>query len=374
MRGAGERWRLGRRPALDGVRGLAILLVLICHVSVPGMNGAGAVGVAVFFTLSGFLITGLLLEEHDRARRVDMRAFYVRRVRRLLPALAVSTIVVVLAGLWLGEWWLEWRDVPPVVLYYGNWIEAGPGDLGALGVTWSLAIEEQFYLLWPLGLLWLAKRGRRTVTAVALVGCVLSLVVRIALIASGSGSDRVYYGSDTVALALLAGAALVSWRSGRTSGPSRPLMAVVGIALIMVVSTWSALAAAYVSLPVVAFASVLLIHGASGSGGLRILEARWLIWFGQRSYSLYLWHAPLAWGLRVHAGWSWPALVVVVVPVSLALAEASYRWVEQPWRSARGPVGLMAEVVVGRPVERETGGSLGCLDDEQRVRTSLQTP
>lgn len=332
----GERWTLGHRPALDGVRGVAILLVLLCHCSIPGMGGGGAVGVTLFFVLSGFLITGLLLEEHDRTGRVSFRSFYVRRARRLLPALVASTLAVAVFAPVLGARWFEWGDLPPVLLYYSNWIVTDPDAiLGGVGGTWSLAIEEQFYMLWPLLLLPLARKGRRVVMLAALTGGALSLLMRVNLMQNGATPERVYYGTDTVAVALLAGAALVAWRGARPSGRRSMRAMLAGVAFLAWPTTWAADTAAYFAAPLVTVGGVLLILGATGTSPYPLLGSRVLVWLGQRSYGIYLWHCPLSILLRIQLGWSWPALVAVIVPVSLLLAEVSYQWVEMPFRRPR---------------------------------------
>ena len=332
----GSLWTLGYRPALDGVRGIAILLVLASHVAIPGLAAAGPVGVAVFFTLSGFLITGLLLSEQERTDRISLPRFYERRARRLLPALFASSAAVAAATIWLGPWWFNWGQMPPALFYYANWVKVDPsGNLAALSGTWSLAIEEQFYLVWPALLVVLVRQGRRVVMLAASLGAAVSLLARTVAISQGASADRVYYGSDMVAFALLAGAAMVSWRLGRPPGRMRPTGVAISILLILWASTWPAGVARYLALPVVALGTVVLLHSCTGEGGLGALKGRVLVWFGQRSYGLYLWHCPIAWALREHSNWSWPALVAAVVPASLLLAEISFRWIERPWLARR---------------------------------------
>ena len=334
MRG---RWTLGHRPELDGIRGAAILLVLAAHLALPGADGAGAVGVTLFFVLSGFLITALLLGEHDATGRIGLGAFYVRRARRLLPALIASTAMVAAVAPLMDDWWFEWADAPPVLLYVGNWVAAAPReDLGAMGGTWSLAIEEQFYLLWPVLLILAVRVGRRAVLALAVSGAAASVAVRVALIVSGAAEDRVYYGTDTVAFALLLGAALAAWRSGRPSSTPRPVVPVAGWVLLFATSALPQGFAEQVGPIPAAAGAVLVLYGHTGTGRT-LMSSRVMRWFGSRSYGLYVWHCPLALLLQVHWGWPWQLLVVTLLPVSLLLAEGSYRWVEAPFRRASRP-------------------------------------
>src|SRR5579863_6573979 len=151
--------RLGRQPVLDGLRGLAILLVMLMH---TGILANGFIGVDLFFALSGFLITTLLYDEWDRRAAISLRHFYERRARRLLPALVLvvlASVVIDLCAYRLTGWPLP-KKAASTFLFVNNWIAAtGHSDLlGGLNPTWSLAQEEQFYLVWPLALIWMLHR------------------------------------------------------------------------------------------------------------------------------------------------------------------------------------------------------------------------
>ncbi|GAB3889231.1 acyltransferase family protein [Terrabacter terrigena] len=354
-------WVLGRRPALDGLRGLAILLVLCHHLQVLHMDGAGAGGVTVFFTLSGFLITALLLEERERVGRINLRRFYERRARRLLPALILSTaLVLAFAPVFrpiFGDAYLQPRDLPAVIFYYGNWIEARPhDDIGVLGATWSLAVEEQFYLVWPLAVIAIAALGRRqTVMLVALLGAAVSLLVRVELLAEGASKDRIYYASDTTAFAILLGCALAAWLGTRRAPRPRWVYTVAGMGLVILPSWWVAEIANRIAPPIVAVGAVLLLVNIAGDRPRRVLELPVLRWFGTRSYGLYLYHAPLFLLLARLYGWSGWQLAAGVLPLSFVLAEWSYRRVEMPWR--RGP--SAAEAAPAGTAPAVSSGSVG---------------
>jgi peptidoglycan/LPS O-acetylase OafA/YrhL len=341
MRGTGEPWRLGHRPALDGVRGIAILLVMCHHAGIPGFTGGGAAGVTVFFVLSGFLITELLLEERERTGRISLPRFYERRARRLLPAMLASLAVIVALSTVLGAWWFRWSVLPPVLLYVSNWVDPSTLTVSVLHM-WSLAVEEQFYLVWPVVIMIVARHGRRLVLLLAVAGVVLSVLIRLRLIMSGSSLPRIYGGTDSNAFALMLGAALAAWQGSRPQR-ARPgmLLVVASAALAVPIVGWP-FAQAVVFGPVFA-AGVggLLVLAATGRRAPRLLGAPALRWFGVHAYGLYLIHGPLGKILDIQFGLSWPWHAAIMFPVSMLLAAASYRWVEAPLR--RGGSSLVVE-------------------------------
>ncbi|KPM55059.1 acyltransferase [Frankia sp. R43] len=213
--------RTGYNPALDGVRALAMLCVLVFHMdALPG----GYLGVDVFFVLSGFLISRQLLAERDRTGRVCLPRFYLRRAYRLLPAFWMLVLVGFTAVVVLGVGTAGERDeflhtLAAAMLYVNNYFQVVQQNTGAgwLGHTWSLSLEEQFYLLWPLLLLVLCRRPwiDRRLPVVLLGGVVVVMLWRDALNASGASATRTYFGLDTRADALLVGCALAAWLRAR---------------------------------------------------------------------------------------------------------------------------------------------------------------
>lgn len=324
---AGERWALGRRAALDGLRGLAVLLVVASHAGFTPPSAGGVVGVTVFFTLSGFLITALLLAERDRGG-VRVGKFYERRARRLLPALFAMLAAVSVLSLAMGMRTADVaRGLVPTALYYGNWERATGEHLANWSHTWSLAVEEQFYLLFPLLLI----AARRHLVAACWLGVGWAVVGRLVLWDGGAGLDRVYYGTDMHIDALLVGALLATWMHGRSERDSHPRVALVLVAALVALAFVGGDLAIFVGLPTLVpiLAAGVLWCTAQGAGS-RLLSWRPLTYVGGRSYAIYLWHYPLLvmFGSEVAS-----ALNVVLVVVTLAVAEASWRWVETPFRS-----------------------------------------
>jgi len=351
--------RLAYSAPLDGLRAVAVLCVLFAHVGVPYFYGGGA-GVFVFYTLSGFLITSLLLQEALGSGRVSLRGFYARRLRRLQPALLV--LVAVVTGLALvGSFGplsdTALRTTPAVLLSVTNWVRAGHGDAGPYHHTWSLGVEEQFYLCWSLVMAGLAVllRGRRlawgvlAVTAAVALG---ALLLRLQLWTDASSLDRVYNGLDTEADQLAVGCCLAAALvlagprvRARIGAWTARLVLPCAAALVCVVVflpepqepamgdflTWG--------LTLVALSSGVLVADAvlrpAGPLG-RLLRLAPLVLLGRLSYSLYLWHFPVVMWLRAQ-GLDAGRLVAVGIPLSLALAALSYRYVEQPFRRRRTP-------------------------------------
>jgi len=206
--------RLGYRPALDGIRAIAIVLVLGFH---TGLLGGGFLGVDLFFVLSGFLITGLLVEEWDRYQEISLAGFYTRRMRRLFPALVLTLVgvgVLYLALPGVNHGIGYWPTVASVAAYSSNWLAAfgshgSWASLGMLGHTWSLAIEEQFYLVWPIVVLVLLRRRwpAGPIIIALLAGAAASEALRW-LVWMDSYSIGAYTRTDTHADGLLLGCAL----------------------------------------------------------------------------------------------------------------------------------------------------------------------
>ncbi len=379
-------------PALDGIRGVAVLGVVLYHL---GHLDGGYLGVDAFFVLSGFLITGLLIDEAqrsgdaDRPARIALGAFWVRRAKRLFPALLVVLAAVVVMEGWLLE---DGLDGPTLrvetlsgLLYVYNW-QAIANDVdywaafqapSPLQHLWSLAIEEQFYVLWPLvvaGLVWwLARRrtgGTRLTPAAAIgvaaaVGAAASALVA-QLVHDPDEPLRVYYGTDTRIAAILFGAvaaALVRTHPLRTRRARRLLGAAALVLVVPIAWAWIALD----GLSPVLYRGGLVATGLATTVVIaavvvspRSLVARvasWgpLRWCGLVSYGLYLWHWPvIVWATPERTGvHGWP-LLVLRVAVFTALTVVSYVLVEQPIRRS-SPSGRRT-VAVALPALVAVGG------------------
>jgi peptidoglycan/LPS O-acetylase OafA/YrhL len=344
--------RRGYVPALDGLRALAVLSVLVYHTwnILPG----GWVGVDVFFVLSGYLITAILLDERGRTGTISLGQFYLRRALRLLPALALCvTMAVALAetqGPGLTD--VTTKEAAAAALYVANWwqVVTPHAPLGLLAHTWSLSIEEQFYLVWP-ALLWglLALRGHRAVLCAALAGTALVLVHRLMLVKSMSLPFLTYYRTDTRADTLLIGAALAALAArgmlARIPGWALRLAAAAGIGGLGAVSvrfgvapldgtgfTLVALAAAAVVAAVVAPHGWPLLH--------RALSWRPLVAVGRVSYGVYLFHIVIWQGLLAPHISRGPLAALLTTVLTLAVAAGSYRYVETPFLRMKNRIGV----------------------------------
>lgn len=333
--------RLGRRPALDGLRAIAVLAVICNHAwaQQPPFAG-GQIGVDIFFVLSGFLITSLIAEEHHATGRVRLRNFYGRRALRILPVLVVVVCVAELLALTLGSPANRANTVraaPLALLFVQNWdLALHQASLlgGYLGHTWSLSIEEQFYLVWPIVLIGLL---RFTTTRRALLAClglaVAGQLLSVALWAGGAASYFVYFGTPTHGSMLLVGCALALLWLERRPSLSTPTLVAAG--------AFTALALALAPpgpLPELGagLCACVLIVGAVRDQPPALLNSAVLRWIGRRSYGMYLW------GLAIDAGVAdtgiapGPLRLAIDVAVTFAVAEISYVVIERPFLSLKG--------------------------------------
>jgi peptidoglycan/LPS O-acetylase OafA/YrhL len=343
-----------RATGLDGVRAIAVLAVIAFHENLPWIPG-GFMGVDIFFVLSGFLITDLLAARFSRDGRVGLNTFWVRRARRLLPALAVMLVTVTAAVSVLEP--DQRAAVRPALLgavtYTSNWWQALThvsyfqryGPPAPFAHLWSLAVEEQFYLLWPLILtlvLVVVHRPLRR-AMVAWCGALASALAMYAVYTPGSDPSFVYYSTFTHASALMIGSALaLTWPLAKLAVCAervwRRLDLVGGVCIVVLAWTmWhfsGANPAVYpFGLVLAALAAGGLVLAAAAPGWIgALLSARALRWLGVRSYGAYLWHWPviaITAGVAVRAASSVPARINdAVLPV--VLAAVSWRWLEDP--------------------------------------------
>ena len=366
-------------PALDGLRAFAVLAVIAYHLGMQWAPG-GLLGVTVFFVLSGYLITSLLLIEWDNTETINLPQFWLRRVRRLMPAIVLVIVCTAAlcalldhslltklrddmwaALLWVTNWWYIFQDA--------SYFDA-LGAPSPLTHFWSLAIEEQFYLVWPVVLLVAHKTGvkRTTMRNATLIVALLSALEMALLYNPLDDPSRVYYGTDTRAFSLLIGAWLAfvwpshmlgAQKSVHLTKQVRNVLDGVGIValvallgLIVFVDGFSPflyrggiLLASVLTAVVIA----VMVHPASLLG--RFAGTKPLVWIGLRSYGIYLWHYPLflLMNPRNFTGETPWWMYLVQVAVVFACAAFSYRFVENPLR--KGAIGAFAKGVRSKEID-----------------------
>lgn len=345
-------------PGLDGLRALSVIAVIAYHLNLTWAPG-GLIGVGIFFVLSGYLITDQIIYQWNKDRRLDVKDFWIRRARRLLPAMFVMLFftaawlllfdrsrLAALQGdfisstLYFNNWWLIFHNVS----YFESF-----GPPSPIGHMWSLAVEEQFYLVWPLviivGLRLAPQRGKLIV--MCLTGAFLSALAMMLIYQPGADPSRVYYGTDTRAFGLLIGAALaIAWPSQKLtrtiSRGSRNILDLSGafglFALILMIWRTNEYGQFlyYGGLVLVSILSAIVIAVLAypASRLAKIMGCKPLRWIGVRSYSIYIWHYPviILTNPTVDTGGFDGFRVLFQLGVSLLLASLSWKYIEEPIR------------------------------------------
>ncbi|WP_127126650.1 acyltransferase family protein [Georgenia sp. SYP-B2076] len=383
----------GRIEGLDGLRALAVAAVLVYHLRPASLPG-GFLGVDIFFVVSGFLITTLLLRELRTKHRVDLPRFWLRRARRLLPAL-VGVVLVSIPSAWAVNTDLLvsiGRQALGALTFSSNWLEIAAGSSYFTATApqlfvnfWSLAVEEQFYLLWPILLVALvaATSSARQRVRLALGAAAASAGLMAVLHTPGQDATRVYYGTDTHAFGLLLGVALAfAWaapggvlrsRGWRRWRARTALVALAGLAALMLTLRQSSAFTFRGGILLASVLAIVLVAALLGPPGpfQRLMRLAPLEWVGQRSYGIYLWHWPVLVILAellptAHDSPAHWALRGLALALTLAIAAASYRLLEQPvrshgfrgaWRAFRAS--LRSAVPLRRVLARTVAGGTG---------------
>ena len=386
------------RRDITGLRSLAVGLVLAYHAGVPGFGG-GFVGVDVFFVVSGYLITGLLVRELEEHGRINLWRFYARRARRLLPAssavLLFVALVVFITPRWLPGVVLPQlfgrsisSDIQQSAVYLVNWrfaeqsiSYAGSEEFGSPVLHfWSLAVEEQFYAVWPVLVMVVAGISARSTKA---LGVVIATITALSLFHSWQFSavlpDQAYFITTTRiwemalgGLLAIAAPSMLRWLEGQPAAPGicafTRLVLPLSVAAIFYSATQFSASTAYPGtaalIPTLATAAILFAGSLRQVNGVvpfgtRLLEVSPMQWLGDRSYSVYLWHWPALWLATAMFGpLSW-AISVAVVLVSIVPAAASYRFIESPIRHGARWSGRPGFVMVGAGFLTLSGYALG---------------
>ncbi|QOR45719.1 acyltransferase family protein [Trueperella pecoris] len=350
---APETTRASRIRGLDGLRALGALFVLVFHL-LPDVGGAGFIGVDVFFVISGFLITALLLKEHDATGRIDLPSFLRRRYRRLLPAVAAMVVVAVGLGRLIADDAVvqaRWQTFGALTGTY-NWFQIANGSSYfeaqeplLLTNMWSLAVEQQFYLAWPMVVMALVLARRRwRLAAAGLIGT-LSVVLHVWL--ASEEITRAYVGTDTHIFGLMIGAGIAFALPGVLAGRPRNAshwwgkaawVALAGLAALTFMVPdggwfypWGLLLASVLA-GVVVRGILPDVQGMASERLSNALESAPMVWIGRRSYGIYLWHWPL-WVLATyHLNIGEPLSSVGVIILTILTADLSYTYVETPIR------------------------------------------
>jgi peptidoglycan/LPS O-acetylase OafA/YrhL len=340
---------------LDGIRAVAVIGVLGFHAGVEGFGG-GLLGVDIFFVLSGYLITSLLVTEWTRTGNLSFLRFYERRARRLLPGLFLLLLLVAVYAHWFAETdtLRELRgDAFSTLAYVANWrfIFSGQsyfvhfGPPSPLLHTWSLAVEEQFYLIWPgVALLVMRWRGRRGLAVVAAAGIVLSAILTVVLFHHGVSVSRLYYGTDVRTQEVMVGALLALMAPSIVRGAGRGMALAGGAAALLLLWALHAVSGqgsflyegGFLLIATATAGVILLVMVRPRAVVARVLATPGLGYIGRISYGLYLYHYPLFLMIdNQHTGLTGSTLLVARLGATLGAAVVSYHCIEMPIRQRR---------------------------------------
>lgn len=355
---------------IDGLRALAVIMVLAYHLKIPFAK-SGLLGVTVFFVISGYLITGILINEIEESGGVDLKNFWLRRIRRLLPAVLSMAVVMIFVSAVVNRvvFTKGCNDLLSAVFGYNNWWQIfrkvsyfeNAGAPSPFTHCWSLAIETQFYLIYPILLILLSKARNRgkVFAAVTAVLAMISVVLMGVLYSPDGDPSRVYYGTDTRAFSLLIGALAAIQKEyhiikvklrGKLWAVIGSISVLILIGMMMLISSYSSFLY-YGGQAIVSVLAAFVVYAVTVSRSLLniILGSSILKWIGDRSYSIYLWHYPIivlmSGGKR--ATW-W--IVILEVVLSVGFAELSYRFIETPVR--HGIIGEYIGIINSRPHNR----------------------
>lgn len=355
---------------IDGLRALAVIMVLAYHLKMPFAK-SGLLGVTVFFVISGYLITGILINEIEESGGVDLKNFWLRRIRRLLPAVLSMAVVMIFVSAVVNRvvFTKGCNDLLSAVFGYNNWWQIfrkvsyfeNAGAPSPFTHCWSLAIETQFYLIYPILLILLSKARNRgkVFAAVTAVLALISVVLMGVLYSPDGDPSRVYYGTDTRAFSLLIGALAAIQKEyhiikvklrGKLWAVIGSISVLILIGMMMFISSYSSFLY-YGGQAIVSVLAAFVVYAVTVSRSLLniILGSSILKWIGDRSYSIYLWHYPiivLMSGGKRAAWW----IVILEVVLSVGLAELSYRFIETPVR--HGIIGEYIGIINSRPHNR----------------------
>ena len=359
----GKRAKSRYVPALDGLRAFAVLAVIFYHMGL-GWAPGGLMGVTVFFVISGYLINGLLVAEREQTGTISLKSFWLRRVRRLFPAIFLSVVGTAALCTIFDHTLLDKMrpDIAPSLLFYNNWWQIfrdmsyfeQAGNPSPLTHFWSLSIEEQFYVVWPLLLLLMYRLGakKKSMSRIVLVLAVVS-ALEMALLYNPQGDpSRIYYGTDTRAMSLLIGVWLAfiwpsaafgtepsidkrhtgTWLGFNLAG----VVALAGLVAIVAFTNGFSAFPYYGGILLTSVLSAVLIAALAvpKTWVARLFELAPFVWIGKRSYSMYLWHFPillLTTDVNSTTGVPWWMRIVQIALIFI-IAEVSFRFVEDPIR------------------------------------------